>query len=320
MVKKNEEISLKNTKQEILDALNDALEREKKKEVERFEPEVEAKKKSDEKAVAETRKNVEDNIFSEELNNKFKSLEIAIKVEEDKLKELFDIEKELNHLVVATNAGHELLEKLRVEKEEEENSWKEKIELLEKEYKDKLKSLEEEYKNQALELEKSRKREVEEYTYQTKRERELDQDKWQEEKKKREVDLANKENEVSVLLKDAKEKEKYLQELEKKVGDIPSLLEKEYKRGCDEVSKILERENKYQKDLMEKDYSNTIDRQKDKIESLEKEIDTLNNQNNKLQDKLDKAYSEIKDMATKTVQATGGLKILNSHSKEEEVK
>lgn len=320
MVKKNEEISLKNTKQEILDALNDALEREKKKEVERFEPEVEAKKKMDEKAVVETRKNVEDNIFSEELNNKFKSLEIAIKVEEDKLKELFDIEKELNHLVVASNAGHELLEKLRIEKEEEENSWKEKIELLEKEYNEKKKNLEEEYKNQTLELEKNRKREVEEYTYQTKRERELDHDKWEEEKKKREVDLANKENEVSVLLKDAKEKEKYLQELEKKVDDIPSLLEKEYKRGCDEVSKTLERENKYQKDLMEKDYSNTIDRQKDKIESLEKEIDALNNQNNKLQDKLDKAYSEIKDMATKTVQATGGLKILNSHSKEEEVK
>lgn len=70
--------------------------------------------------------------------------------------------------------------------------------------------------------------------------------------------------------------------------------------------------------MLKKDYENTIDRQKDKIESLEQEIESINNQNAKLQDKLDKAYAEIKDMATKTVQATGGLKILNNRSKEEE--
>ena len=319
MVKKNEEISLKNTKQEILDALNDALEREKKKENERFEPEVVAKKKVESIAIEETRKNVNNNVFSDELNNKFNNLEMAIKIEEEKLKELFDIEKELNNIVVVTNAGHEALEKLRIEKENEENTWKEKIEALEKEYNDKKKLLEEEYKSDVLEITKKRKREEEEYNYNLKRDREVDNDKWEENKKKRELELSSKEQEINNLLKDAKDKEKYLLDLEKKVENIPILLDTEYKKGVSETTKSLEKEYKYNRDLMEKDYSNTIDRQKDKIESLEKEIENINNQNIKLQDKLDKAYAEIKDMATKTVQATGGLKILNSHLKDDEL-
>ena len=36
--------------------------------------------------------------------------------------------------------------------------------------------------------------------------------------------------------------------------------------------------------------------------------------NNSLQEKLDKAYAEIKDMATRTVEANGGVKILGNNN------
>ena len=83
---KKEEISLKNTKAEILEALNEALEREKNMSKIKSDPIKEEKEKQEQKAVIETKENVSNNIFSEELNNKFKALEIAIQSEEEKLK------------------------------------------------------------------------------------------------------------------------------------------------------------------------------------------------------------------------------------------
>ena len=91
---KNEEITLKNTKAEILDALNAALEREKNMAKIKYEPEKEEKAKKIEKAIEVSKENVEKKIFSEEFNNKFRDLEIAIEAEEEKLKELYGIEKE----------------------------------------------------------------------------------------------------------------------------------------------------------------------------------------------------------------------------------
>ena len=67
---KKEEITLKNTKAEILEALNEALEREKNMSKVKYDPEKEEKKQKVEKAVEVSKENVEQKIFSEELNNK----------------------------------------------------------------------------------------------------------------------------------------------------------------------------------------------------------------------------------------------------------
>lgn len=82
---KNEEITLKNTKAEILEALNAALEREKSMANIKSNPEKEEKEKTVKKAIEVSKVNVEQKIFSEELNNKFKDLEMAIAAEEEKL-------------------------------------------------------------------------------------------------------------------------------------------------------------------------------------------------------------------------------------------
>ena len=79
---KKDEITLKNTKQEILDALNEALEREKSSAKVKSNPEEEEKNRKAKIAVDETKKNVEANIFSSELIDKFNNLELAIKTEE----------------------------------------------------------------------------------------------------------------------------------------------------------------------------------------------------------------------------------------------
>lgn len=311
---KKEEITIKNTKAEILDALNEALEREKNMAQMKYEPEKEEKKQKAEKAIEISRENVEEKIFSEELNNKFKNLELAIEEEENKLKELYGIEKELNNLIVVVNGGKDYIAELENKKRKKTEEIEKDIKELEEEYKNKKEELEKEYDIKTKKLKIDREREEEEYNYKIKREREISNNKWEDEKQKRESELAQKEEEVEELLEEAESKAEHIEELEKKVEEIPSLLEKEYTRGRKEATAEIEKENKYATALLKKDYENTIERQNDKIEVLKEEITKSNNERTTLQEKLDQAYSQIKEMATKTVEATGGVKILGNNN------
>ena len=313
---KNEEISLKNTKAEILDALNAALEREKNMAKVKYEPEKEEKAKKVEKAIETSKENVDKKIFSEELNNKFKDLELAIEAEEEKLKNLYGIEKELNNLVVVINAGKDYMNDLEYSKKEKTEELNNNIKELEKVYQTKKDELNQEYEQYAKKLKIERDRELEEYNYKTKREREISNNKWEDEKKEREINLAKKESELNKLLDEASEKAEHLKELEDKVKDIPDLLEKEYNREKKEITEELKKEHNYEIELLKKDFQNTIDRQNDKILALQEIVKKSDEEKNSLQNKLDQAYNQIKEMATKTVEATGGVKILGNNANE----
>lgn len=311
---KKEEITLKNTKAEILEALNEALEREKNMSKIKYEPAKEEEKKKTEKVIEKTRENVEQKIFSDDLNNKFKELEIAIQAEEEKLKELYDIENELSNLVVVINAGKDYMTKLENEKEEKTQQLELSIKELENKYNSKMEDLEKEYELKSKNLKMERDREVEEYNYKTKREREISNNQWEDEKIKREKLLSEKEQKAQELLQKAEENAEHIKELENKVNEIPNLLCNEYAKGKADATCELQKENKYSIELLKKDFQNTIDRQNDKIESLKEELQKCNSEKDSLQNKLDKAYTQIKEMATKTVEATGGVKIIGNNN------
>ncbi len=314
---KKDEITLKNTKQEILDALNEALLREKNNAKVKSNPIQEEKDRKVVEAVKETKKNVEDNIFSVDLINKFKNLELAITAEEEKLKNLYGIEEELSNLTLVVNTSKDLIAELNLKKQKETQRVEDEIKNLKEEFNQKSNELTKEYELKIKSLKVERERENEEYDYKIKRERELDKNKWDDEKKIRETTLQEMETEAKKLLSDAKEQEKYIKELETKVADIPNLLTKEYEKGKKEITNELEKEHKYQIELLKKDYQNTIDRQNDKIESLNLEIEKASNLNASLQEKMDKAYLELKELATKTVEANGGVKILGQSNQGE---
>ena len=317
---KKKEITLKNTKAEILDALNEALEREKELEKAKYEPQKAGEKKKKEEAIKVTKENVEQKIFSEELNNKFKDLEIAIKAEEDKLKELYGIEEELSNLVVIINAGKDYMANLENEKNSKTEKINNDIKELEEEYSNKKEELEKEYEIKAKTLKLERDRENEEYNYKLKRDREIANNKWEDEKNEREKILAEREEKAKALLEEAEAKVEHIKELENKVEEIPTLLQTEYEKGKKEATSEIQKENKYTIELLKKDFQNTIDRQNDKIESLKEELQKTNTEKESLQNKLDQAYNQIKEMATKTVEATGGVKILGNNSNDSNAK
>lgn len=311
---KNEEITLKNTKAEILDALNAALEREKNMAKVKYEPEKEEKTKKIEKAIEVSKINVEQKIFSEELNNKFKDLEMAIEAEEEKLKNLYGIEKELNNLIIVINAGKDYIVEQENNKKLRTEELNNNIRELEEKYKIKKEELEKEYEINAKKLKTERDREIEEYNYKLKREREINNNKWEDEKAERENILSKKEIELNELLEEASANAEHIKELEDKVNNIPVLLLKEYTKGKKEATDELVKEYNYKTELLKKDFQNTIDRQNDKIEALQEDVKKLNNEKISLQEKLDQAYNQVKEMATKTVEATGGVKIIGNNA------
>lgn len=310
---KKEEMTIKNTKAELLDALNEALEREKNLMKAKSDPIKEEKQKVVEKAIETSRVNVEQNIFSEELNKKFKDLELAIKSEEDKLKELYGVSKELNNLTLVINASKDYQIELEKKKEEETKRVQEEINALENQYKIKKEELEKEYDLMSKNLKSARDREEEEYNYKLKRERELENNKWEDEKRIRLAKIKEQEEETKKLLDDATSKTEEFNSLAKQVADIPLIMDKEYNRGKKEITNELEKDHKHEIELLNKDSKNVIDRQTDKINSLETEITRLTNLNTSLQEKMDKAYLELKELATKTVETNGSVKILNSN-------
>jgi len=315
-MEKKEEISIKNTKQEILEALNEALKREKELKKVKSNPVEEQVEKEKQIAVKETIENVENNIFSEQLNDKFKKLQTALECEEQRLKELYGIEKELNNLTLVVNTHKDMINSLESERNEKEKVLTEQITKLESEYKEKEDTLKKEYDVLATTLKRDRTRENEEYDYNLKRTREIENNKWNDEKKQRLEAINAKEEEANKLLTDAKEQVKKFNELSEQVEKIPEMLAKEYDKSKNETTKELNKEFKYEKDLLVSEYKNTIDRQNDKIVSLEKEIERLSEINTNLQQKMDKAYSELKEIATKTVEANGSVKILGNNQQE----
>ena len=85
---------------------------------------------------------MEQKIFSDELNSKFKDLELAIEEEERKLKDLYGIENELVNLVAVVNAGKDYMAKLEDNKKKKTDELNEQIKELEAEYKLKQETLE----------------------------------------------------------------------------------------------------------------------------------------------------------------------------------
>ena len=147
------------------------------------------------------------------------------------------------------------------------------------------------WKIQKLKIERTR--EAEEYQYTLKRERE-------------------KEEQAQSILEEAEGRAEHIKDLEAKVEGIATLIESERKDAADAAASALSKEHEFKTTIADKDYQNALSRQNDKIVYLEKELEASGKNNTSLQNKLDKAYAEIRELATKTVESASGVKIIGS--------
>jgi len=309
------EIGMKNTKSEILAALDAALRRAEAAERGRLNPEKEEKERNEKKAVESAKKAVEQNIFSKELNDKFGDLQAAIAAEESRLQELYGVSREMQKLALAIEVGRDRVAAIEAERSEKEDAWKKSLENIKAEYEQKSAELQAEHNAHVMKLKVERTRENEEYQYNLKRTREKEDNALADDKAAREAELQRREAVAAELLADAESKAGYIRSLEEKTESIPTLIASERESAVTAATEDLKREHAHQSALAEIENKSTIVRLEDKVAFLEKQLVGSNKAVEVLQGKLDKAYSEMRDLAAKTVESTGGLKIIGNPDK-----
>jgi len=310
-----EEITSKNTKAEILEALDRALKRAELAESGRLNPEKEEREISEKKAVKSAKEAVEQQIFSKELNEKYQDLQTAIVVEEKRLQELYGIGRELQKLALAIEAGRDRLAEIAAAKTRDEDAARDSLKKLNAQFEQRNTELQAEYDASARKLKLERTRESEEFQYNLTRTREKENNAWADEKKSREQELHSREARAAELLAEAESKADYTRSLEEKAATMTQLVESEKKAAVAAATETLEREYGHQSALTEMENKGMAARLQDKVTYLEKELVGANKSQETLQGKLDKAYSEIRDLATKTVESAGGVKIIGTPEK-----
>ena len=296
-------VTKSSTKDVIYNAYQEALKELEAAKSSTFNPnEIKAAKET--KATLENAKNiVEMNILNEEIVAKYKDLEKAIEIKKSELNEYYGIEKEVDSILALIEAKKAIEAELDCEYAVKENDWQNKIA-----------DLRNEDTETAATLKKERHREEEEYAYNLKRTRQVENDKWADEKATREIVLKARENAVTEREKVVSESEDKLAKLTSEVETIPVLIasakEEAYEAARKELAKehaieksVIEREAKLEKTLLEKE-----------LEALKEANKRLETQNADLASKLETAQERVQTIATESVKAAQP-RIVESSSK-----
>jgi chromosome segregation ATPase len=327
------ELSMKNTKQELLDAYHEMLQQLHEKEEAQLKPEQKLKEKKEEsilKAVAGISADgviQEINKLKQEIGgmlnkladrlaaetNKFDQVQLAIEIKERELKEIYEIEKAAATLAALIETQRQ--EKLRFEEEmaNKQASLTREIEVTKLQWQKEKAEHQAEIKELQEQEDKDRKRKKEEYEYAFEREQQLARDKFEDEKAKLLAEKQALENQMKALKeqtekelsereKQINSREKELESLQAQVAEFPQKLETAVAKAVQENTERIELETKYQKDLLQKDFEGQRNVLTARIQSLEKTVKEQNEQIAKLSTQQDTAYQKIQDVAVKAIE------------------
>jgi len=338
-----EKFTERDTKKVILAGYEKAVEELKALKAGKFDPAADAKQKAVAKTVANadetaTGTSVEETILSlkkqlgtvldgisTDIANQVKSysdVQEAIKIKEAELKELFAIEKEANAVVALINAKEAIAKDYDAEHAERVSNAKAELEAVRNEIAEARAEFTAQLIEQKAAEQQRREREQEQYDYDfAKKKRDREDALASEIKAKKaefqvKIDAINKEmaqrqedlTKFEVSLNDREEKieaqeesiasleEKHAEELEKAVSKAKS----DAASGYFAQKSILEKEMKHQEALFTA-----------KLESIEATNAKLVEENAKLAEKLEKAYQQVQDIASKTIDNSGDKKVIN---------
>jgi len=330
-----QDVSMNNTKKEILAAFNEL----KKKMQEQSETELKPEQKKEEKRkteiiqtadrltgegtivkinelkieIGKTLTQISDRLEEETAN--YLKLKESIQLKKEELKEIYDIEESAYALAV-------LIEAQKQKKQAFEEEISHRKELLETEISQKRLEWEKEkqvrdlsLKEQDAEEKKIRERQREEFQYNFKREQQLSQNAFKDQKEKMEKELAEAQEEfdkkVIEMEKNLKaredkvlEREKKLDELQKQVDQFPIKLEDEVNKAVNEVTERLTLESQKNEALLKKGYEGETNVLKTKIQSLEQTVIQQSKQIEDLSNRLEKSYGKVQDIAVKAIEGS----------------
>lgn len=330
---KAENVSMSNTKKEMLEAyesLKEQLENQSEREL---KPEEIQKAIKEEKVIHSVEKAVESNDVTrrvydlkdevgrfladmagkiEKEKDRYTEIKNAVEIRNKELMDIYEIEKSAHSLAALLEAQNR--KKLEFESEMEQR----KIKLEEDIVNTKLNWEKEKYqhaqefKEQKAETEKLRKREKEEFEYSFNREKELkkqqlndeiesldkqmleQRESFAKETEQREHDLDQREKLLS-------EREKFMDTLQANVDSFPAELEKKIQQAVSETTEKLKRESKKNEEILVKGYEGEKNVLTTKIQSLEKLVADQQKQIDTLSRQIDNAYGKVQEIAMKAV-------------------
>lgn len=306
------QVSMTNTKKEILQAYNELL----KKESSRSEsPEKEQKRDTADKIITETGslsvesiiKNVSglktningslDKIEEQmvEAFRQFKKLQEAIGFQKEKLEEMYQITAETHSLAALIEANREKKEMFEQEMNAVRNTFEN----------DKIQT-EAEIKEMKAQVDKDRKREEEEYHYELKLKRKKEQDDYDERKNKLEKELKDKQiafdRQIAEREAAVKDAESELADLREKDKAFPELLEAEIKKAVKETEGRLQQQFRYEKELTTSNTKAEIKLKDQTIEMLNAKIEDQQTLINQLSQKAVTSEESVKQIALKALE------------------
>ena len=318
-------ITMKSTKQEIMEAYEEAMKKIAESESGKDDPVAAAKAENDNKIIESAQMIVEDNILNPVIIERYENLKTAIEMKNKELQELYGIETKANSLVAMINAYKdkeiELKDKYNARTKElddeftkKESILKDEIASLEKSKEDLINKIQNESDELIKSLNKKHKREEEEYEYNLKRSRKVENDRWEDEKAAREKELTEREAAVKADEAELADRTSYIEELEKKVEEIPELIQDAKDKAFAEGKAKADKSNAFEVRALKQqnDYNTQI--LEDKVDRLYSEVDSLKAEKANLQAKLDDAYAQMRELAAETVKSTGGVKILSGQN------
>jgi hypothetical protein len=328
-----------NTKQEMLNSYNELLKQFEEKREAETTPEVKVAEKIVKQAVAVadtlTTEGIVRDIGSLKLEvgkvltslsdqleleaGRYESVKRAIADKEKELTEIYEMQKAASSLAALIESQHQKKEEFEEEMASRKETLTREIEELRAEWQKEKQQRAAEEKEQATMEAKRRAREKEEFDYALQRERQLAKDTFEKEKAGYEEQAGIMEREIALRREQSDrafaEREQTLAGQEQELGDLRArvaLFPKDLEKGvAAEVKAAVDKqqfEAKYRLELLQKEFDGEKNVLTTKIASLEAVVKEQAARIIKLNEQIERSYSQVQDIALKAVEGSASIK------------
>jgi hypothetical protein len=327
------DISMSNTKKEMLQAYESLREKLEKQSEMALKPEQTQQAKKEEKVIAAVEKATESNDVTrrvydlkdeigrfladmatkiEKEKERYNEIKQAVEIRNNELKDIYEIEKAAHSLAALLEAQKQKKLESETEMEQRKNEIEDEILNTKINWEKEKQQYVQQQKEQKTEVEKIRKREKEEFEYEFNRDKEIkkqqlndeieslnkqlqeQKDAFDKETAQRESELQHRENTVT-------EREKYMDTLQSKVDSFPVELEKQILQAVAETAEKIKNDAKKNEEILVKGFEGEKNVLTTKIQALEKLAANQQKQLETLSGQMDNAYGKVQEIAMKAV-------------------
>jgi len=331
------DISMSNTKKEMLQAYEELREKLEKQSEMALKPEETQQAKREEKVIASAEKATESNDVTrrvydlkdeigrfladmaakiENEKERYNEIKHAVEIRNKELMDIYEIEKSAHSLAALLEAQKQKKLEYETEMELRKNEIEDEILNTKINWEKEKLQYTQLQKEQKAELEKIRKREKEEFEYEFNRDKEIKKQQLndeieslnkqlQEQKEVFDKETAQRESELQHRENVVSEREKYMDTLQSEVDTFPVELEKQILQAVTETTERIKNDAKKNEEILIKGFEGEKNVLTTKIQAFEKLTADQQKQIEKLSGQMDNAYGKVQEIAMKAVSGKG---------------